>query len=226
MAKWYALNLRTMFGIELSPPAKALLQEVEQSFGKPVLEHIERNWEPSHYGESSVAEDGSPTVTINAHTGKTEATIVHELFHLKLRASGFPVLAFEFPPGRNTRENRHYVRWIGFHLRDPIQHSIFYSEMRSLGVDPDAELKSEFERALQNDDFLGLHPATKDHALSLYYLKAVLQLKDPEMHKRIERWYKRKGWRRSLSVGKKLVEVVIGENPTNPKQEIASFALP
>jgi len=212
-----------MFGIDLSSGAKQLIAEVEEAFGKPVLEREVTTWEPSHYGESSVAEDGTPTVTINSATGKTEATVVHELFHLKLRVEGFPILAYQFPPGQNTQANREFMSWVGAHLRDPIQHSIFYPLMRDIGVDPDAELKTELDQALARNEFLNLNSATKDTALALYYLKAALQLNDDEMLRGIVRWYKKKGWRDSLTLGKKLSQIVLNAEPQTPDEEIRVF---
>jgi hypothetical protein len=212
-----------MFGIDLSPGAKQLIAEVEKAFGKPMLEQEVATWEPGHYGEASVAPDGRPTVTINSATGRTEATIVHEVFHLKLRAEGFAILGFEFPPGKNTQANREFMSWISHHLRDPIQHSIFYPLMRKMGADPDAELKTEFDEALKRNDFLGLSDATKREALALYYLKAGLQLNDAETLQRIKSWYKKKGWRDALKLGKKLLDVVLEARPTTPEDEIVVF---
>jgi hypothetical protein len=212
-----------MFGIELSPPAQQLLREVEAAYGESVLEKEVDTWEASHYGESSVTSDGTPAVTINTSTGRTEATIVHELLHLKLRAEGFPILAFEFPAGKNTQANREYMAWIGFHLRDPIQHWIFYPQIRDIGIDPDAELKAEFEAALERGNFVNLNAATKREALTLYYLKAALQLNDPDMVNRIVRWYKKKEWKKSLILGEKLVQVVLNSRPQTPKEEISVF---
>jgi hypothetical protein len=212
-----------MFGIELSAPAEELLRDVESAYGKPVSEIEENTWEPSRYGQSIVKPDGTPTITINSSTGRTEATIVHELLHLKLRAEGFPILGYEFPADTNTTANKEYMIWIGAHLRDPIQHWIFYPRMQDLGVDPDMELRIEFEAALERGYFLNLNAATKSVALTLYYLKAALQLNDPKMLNRIVRWYKKRDWKKPLSLGEQLVQVVLDSNPQTPREEIAVF---
>jgi hypothetical protein len=213
----------TMFGVPLSEPAARLVVDVEAQYGKSIRQELVTTWEPSHYGESLVANDGTPVIKVNANTGRTEATIVHELLHLKLRTEGFASLAFELPPGKNTESNRTYLQWIGFHLRDPIQHWIVYPRMRAMGLDPDPELKTEFREAIRIGDFRGTNEITGKEARAMYYLKAALQIDDSPLLQQVSDWYQRKGWEDSLSIGREMTKLVLQAQPKSPSDEMRTF---
>lgn len=74
-------ELRKMFGVKLRPAAVSLLKEVEKLYGKPVK--AEEYELVGFHGRTRIDEDGTPVIILNRSTGKTEETIVHELFHLK-----------------------------------------------------------------------------------------------------------------------------------------------
>lgn len=212
-----------MFGINLSPAAFRLVAIVEEFYGKPIREEDLENWEPSRYGEFTVADDGTPVIRINASTGRTEATIVHELLHLKLSAEGFASLVFNLESGPRNESNSAYLGWLDFHLRDPIQHWIIYPEMRRLGLRPETELRAEFEQAFANDDFKAVSAATAREARALYYLNAALLLDDPQLLARIAAWYEQKGRSQELATGKRLAQLVLELTPRTPQQEIDAF---
>ena len=214
---------RRPFDLRLTDPVIKLLGEVESAFGKPVREELVPNWEPSHYGESSVDPDGTPVIRLNAATGCTLSTFVHELFHPKLRSEGFPVLVFELPQGNATESNQLFLQWVSFHLRDPIEHWMFFPQMRKMNIDPDQELRSEFQEALRTGTFSGLKPATEREALALYYVKAALQLTDPAILSRVRAWYVQKGWKLPMERGEQLRRWVTEEAPRTPKDEISVF---
>jgi len=92
---------RELFGVQLPDKVSAILAEVEQLFGNSVREE----WlSPDHpmSGNSTVAEDGTPIIQINPGHGRTQDVILHELYHFKLRNSGYPVLLWLFPTEMNT----------------------------------------------------------------------------------------------------------------------------
>lgn len=210
-------------GVALSAPGLRLLAEVEALYKKTVRFEEVESWEPSHYGESSVVADGTPVIKLNSRTGQTESTVVHELFHLKLFATGFPIIVYEVLPEAKTPANLVFLTWIGFHLHDPILHWIFYPQMRQLGVDPDVELRQEFLQALAKGSFENLKPATQEEALALYYFKATLQLNDPKILARLADWYKREKWDAPLAMGKEMAEMVKRSSPRTPEQAIDVF---
>jgi hypothetical protein len=89
-------------GISLSPSAMTLLRDVERRCGRPVRCQTVSNMQNAEGGIAleKVASGGTPTVTLDIFSGKTETSFVHELFHLQLRARGFPQdFSFHLPPG-------------------------------------------------------------------------------------------------------------------------------
>lgn len=214
---------KTLAGVRLSKPASKLLIQVEDTYKTKVQVEIATDWEPSHYGEATVNEYGVPIIRLNEGSGVTESTIVHELFHLLLRAKEFPEFGFEFQSGDNTESNRILLRWVMHHLRDPLQHWMFYPEMREMGIDPDAELEQEFTEAIERDTYQGTRVATKDYALSLYYYKAQLQIDNNDLLSRIAAWYERKEWKEQMELGELLSSNVKVASPNTPEEEVRVF---
>ena len=85
-----------MFETDLRPGAVNLLEEIERSFGKQVVERFTE--EPSVFANNGIGPDGTPFVAINKSKTIDEGIIVHELFHLKLKALGFPSPRFKVHP--------------------------------------------------------------------------------------------------------------------------------
>lgn len=212
-----------LFGVDLQDGTLRLLEQVEARYGKPIREEVIYNWEPTHYGESSVDPDGAPRIRVNDATGRSEVAILHELFHLKLLADGYPIIDYEFPPGQMTSSNAEFVRWIKLHLYDPMLHWVFYPEMRKMGIEPDNALRAEFLQAIRQDDFFKLNPATAREARVLYYLKAKLQLDDPDLLHRVTEWYQRKGWIEDLQVGDRLYRWIAEADRQRPEELISAF---
>ncbi|MBA3806495.1 MAG: hypothetical protein H0X14_12375, partial [Acidobacteria bacterium] len=81
---------RQMFGVQLRPQARALVTEIEKHYGKRVREETRDNLDYSYYAAlSSIDADGTPSIRMDADVPPTEATIVHELWHIKLYSKGF-----------------------------------------------------------------------------------------------------------------------------------------
>lgn len=151
---------RQLFGIELSLPARRLLAEVEQSYGKHVRDEVAINWETVQLGYSFVADDGTPVIQINDNLERKEEVIVHELFHLKQRAKGFYMINFVFSSGAAYYKYAAYCKLLLMLLHEPLQHWIFYPEMRKAGFDPSAVLKADFERAREAGQLADLQAGT------------------------------------------------------------------
>lgn len=212
--------------VPLRRSSVALLRSVEKGFGTSVRFEEVGGWELSRYGESSVEPDGTIVVRLNAHSGKTEATVVHELWHLKLKLSGFPLgIRYRFPEGRGTDANKQYMQWIGLHLRDPIEHYIFYPKMRKMGIEPDRELKGELLDAMKNDRFPNLVPGPNEGtARALYFLKARLQLEpDRVLLAKLSAWYTKQGWEADRVVGERIAGYVTQSSLDTEEQEINVF---
>ena len=208
---------RKMFGVTLSSESTKLLLEVEDLYKQSVREEIADSWELSRQGESKLSMEGIPIIQVNSISGRKESTIVHELFHLKLKTKGFPIIAWKFPPGQKTPSNIEFVSWLRKFVMDPLQHYIFYPEMRELGIMPDSFEKAEFEQAILDNNFKGINEASKNLTITLYYLKALLEFTDHDLLVRIGSWYEKNGWHSQLKLGKEFYEKVIESKPINPQ---------
>jgi hypothetical protein len=214
---------RRLFAVSLSPATSQILTDVENAYGLPIREEVVENWEASHYGENFVDSNGTPVIRLNRFTGQTESTILHELLHLRMKAKGFPSLSFELSAGDATESNKEWIRWLGFHLQDPILHWMFYPDMRRLGVNPDSELEAEFEEILKAGRFPNLAGASEKEALILYYLKARLQLDSNSLLARIDEFYQRNGWTAERTLANRLFDLILNANPDTPEKEIKAF---
>src|SRR5689334_17863433 len=85
---------RARYPLKVGPSTSRFFAEVEALYGKPIAWRMETGWDRRHYGRSRVLDDGTPEVSLNAETGVTEATALHEVFHLMLRTRGYPVLSW------------------------------------------------------------------------------------------------------------------------------------
>jgi len=210
---------KKLFGIMLRPSSSVLLETVERLYGKPVREEETDKFPPGKFGESTVDEEGTPVIIINSSRGRTERNIIHELYHLRLRAEGSPILTGHFAGVRSSRESRQLLSSLIPYFHDFIQHWIFYPEMRKMGLDPAADIKSDYERILGVDKFQTLNESDVK-GLALEYWKTALELDDPELLGRIGKWYERKGWGSSLAKGKQLKEIVESASPRQADEEV------
>jgi hypothetical protein len=69
-----------------------LLDAVERLRGKPVSVVFRNDLREGILGYSYTKEDGTPTMIIVPGSGQTEENVVHELYHLKMLAEGYPLL--------------------------------------------------------------------------------------------------------------------------------------
>ncbi len=142
---------RSLFGVKLTPKVLALLTEVEVAFQKPLMEdYLEAGDMP---GRSRVGEDGSPTILINRSDGRTLNVIAHELYHLKLKAMGYPAIYWR------TRDPA-ILNWlnengaqVAFNLRDPIEHFIFFGALRAIGINPGESFELELKQVLTDAEW-------------------------------------------------------------------------
>lgn len=215
----HASEGRRLFRVILGSPAAALLEEVERSYGKQVREEETDKFPSNTFGESKIDQEGTPVITINPSRGRTERNIVHELYHLKLKAEGFPTFKVRYVPVQPSPESRQVLSVLIPRFNEIIQHWIFYPEMRKMRLDPAADLKSDFERDIKMNKFPNMDNPDGIN-LSLLYWKATLELNDPKLLDRIEEWYKRKGWNASLAVGKMLQQIVSSAVPRRADEAV------
>ena len=201
----------TLCGIELSPPSLALFRDVEGRLGKSI--RCETHLEFGILGASEVAADGTPEIVLDRYQGKTEENLVHELFHLQLRAKGFPQ-RFQVSVSRNTKKQ--LAQQVAEQLGYLIEHRLFYPQMRGMGFDPTLQYREGLEALMSGDKLYG-PPASAKRAVT--YAEVSLLIQDPAITRRVAAWYARHGWTDQLSRGKRLVHYLTTFNPDTPEKK-------
>ena len=199
--------------VQLSRRGLELLSEVEKTFSK----QVRGEWYKDMTAQTValVAADGTPTVRCNpAHRELNEEIIVHELYHLKLRAEGFPSIEF-----KGVEPN--ISRWINENLYDAIQHWVIYPQLRKLGYSPDANRKRDIERVISQNRFTDEPLPPSD--IVFRYFRVALELSDPLLVDRFGEWYQRRGWAAHLNKGRNLVQLIKNTNPVTAEQAIQSL---
>lgn len=171
--------LRTqLFGNSLIPPGVSLLAEVERLFGKAVIE--EQNELVDMHGQTRVDEDGSPVILLNSTSSKSQELIIHELFHLKMIGEGSPTLSYNVLQAIPESLQK-AIFWLEFQLRGAIQHSMFYPNMRSMGLQPDIQLKSDVEQILAGSLMSDINPKQRQLELTALYVRLLLESNDADL---------------------------------------------
>lgn len=216
---------RNMFGIDLRGEARMLWAEIEEHYKRPVRELLLDDLGYSYYaGLADVDPDGTPVVKLRSTNRVTEEIIVHELYHLKFYAEGYPVIRLEYPTAWKEEREQARVRFIVAQIYDTIEHRIFYPRMRAMGLAPDDTLKSSIEFDLEGDrrgeDVPGL---TRREALAIEYFQAALLLGDERLLARLTNHYRSRGWDRALDTGRAMAELVRRSQPSTPNEAVTTL---
>lgn len=200
---------------------------VEKHYGKRVREDVV-DLPQERIAYSIVEVDGTPVVQINSSTQPSEHTIIHELFHLKMEADGYAVLAYNPPPNQDREQFRRLMEtWIHPYVRDTILHSLFYSAMRQMGLEPATELRAKVERFILEDrmdgNFEKSATGTQMLMIVLTYYKAALELDDGKLTDRLSQWYQKKAWGDQLRIAQNLLQIVRSSAPNSPESVVESF---
>jgi hypothetical protein len=205
-------------GVKLRPSVKALADYVVEKTKNQIACISEPNVTDSsgqaYEGREEIVY-GVPTIWFSTSRGADEETIAHELFHLKLQASG-QFQGWELtsppncppPPGFNMQEAQAFLSDLYSHL----QHRIFFSDMRSMGFDPNAHLNASFDLTDSNSHALHL---MKEHPLSAAVLYLRVVETDPERKDQIITRLKAEGFGQQIAVGEAMLKVITKENPQN-----------
>jgi hypothetical protein len=206
-------NRRKLCNVELSPRGLRLLSEVEQTFSKPVRDQSYKDKVLN--AVALIGADGTPTIRCNpAHRDLNEEIIVHQLYHLKLRAAGFPTTDFKgIEPDIS--------RWIDENLYDTIQHWIMYPYLRKLGYSPDAARKREAERVISENKFTDEPLPPSD--IIYRYLRIALESSDPLLVDQFGAWYLQRGWAMHLKKAQSLVQYIKNTDPLTAEQAVQSL---
>ncbi|HYR60694.1 MAG TPA: hypothetical protein VEM37_04995 [Nitrospiraceae bacterium] len=211
-----------LFGVPLSREARSLLAEVEQLFETQVREEWLDETDGMS-GKSKVDDDGTPIIKINPAHGRTLDVIVHELYHLKLRARGYPDLKWLFPQEMNTEANRAAFNQLAVQLRDPIEHYIFYDDVRAWGLNPGESFEKLTKQALAANTLVATFETMDNEAVGLYYFKIRLEVADTVLVQRLTELLEHKKKQSGIEFGKRLSQIVIDANPRSPEEEIKTL---
>ena len=192
-----------------------MLAEVEADFGKTLCIEEAKHYKPSEHGEACVARDGSPVIIINPITDDIERTMVHELFHLKFRADGFPDINYYFP---DLEINKNVLLSIDHTFLEVVERWMFFPAMRKMGVDPAAGYKV----ALRAGEYKTIDN-TDMRTLVFRYYETKLLVDDPQLVGQLITWYKANGLTEALNEGEGLVRVVTSSNPKTPEEEVSTY---
>jgi len=216
-----------LFEISVHKQTINLVRTVENLYGKPLCVALYENKSNcgnltdqtvgDPYGSASVSLEGSPVILL-AEKGRNESTLVHELFHLKLTAEGYPTL--EYHVEYNLKPD--VVNLIVSIVSTALEHRVFYGEMRKMGLDPD-----ELERRELNDLISGKTASTavvsdvqvKNRAAG--YFRTAMECgaicKREKTIDRLTSWYEAKGWGESLTAARQLIDLVESKPTSSPK---------
>jgi hypothetical protein len=204
---------RAPFGIRARPSVLALMSEVEQDFGHPIVELISESSE-QNFGSFNV-DRGVPTITL-AKDDLTESNLVHELMHLKLMAQGYPRIEWEPPPPQEIAGEVYGTR---SRVRDPIEHFMFRPSIKALGVAADPEDVGVLVRYVHENE----HPKENQSASILRFFFLMLSVEDRSLRNQLLASYKRDGLRAEARIGARMVSQVEKFRPTTPQEEINCF---
>lgn len=209
-----------MFGIELGPQAGGLRDEVEALYGRSVLEVRPLATGSHQEAESGLTPDGAPYVQLNPNVPPTEELIVHELFHLKLSATGFPYVFTEFPAAF-PRGRCGDIHFFVAEVNDMIEHTIFYPRMLAMGIRPDGRHRRDVGLAMTHGYRYGEKP--RGALQALYLAQAVLLINDDELLDRFKRHYELSKWNDGLDVSETLVRVIAVNRPATPQAAVTTL---
>jgi hypothetical protein len=215
-----ALPPRQLFGVELRPQARELLAEVENHYGKRVRAEVNANLDYSYYAAlSSVDSDGTPSIRMDADVPPTEATIVHELTHIKLYSKGFPVIRLNYPSAWSNDKKQAHVRYIVAMIYDAIIHSIIYPQVRAMELKPDESLHSQLD-LIMADQFEDYPGVPREDVRTIFYLNAALLLEDREFFERVADAYITRRWYESAAIGRFLADTITAAKPSTPEEAV------
>lgn len=187
-----AIHGRELAGVKLRLAAAELLGAVERLHRKPVLVVFRDDFQEGIQGYTFTSGDGTPIIGIVPGKGQNEENIVHELFHLKMLAKGYPLFDFEMPEAERLAHGEFYLN-IRTLIYDPIAQSLFYPKMRQMGLNPDVNTREQ----LQKNRLLTEQPSAPKASqewLATYFMKVSIETRDPDIRAELERWYKEKAW--------------------------------
>lgn len=197
-------------GIPLAhPKAVEVLSDVKQQFHKSVTCQIDDLHGEAECGQAE-ADDGTPHITLDKGCGNTETEIVHELFHLQLKAKGFPAIS------KAMVRQAPDVRVVKA-MASLIEHLIFYPEMQKMGFNPAEGNRDQVEYSIEYSKEHVIDESRQ--ALAFLYAATALQVNDEKLIERVGRWYREQGWNEPLDLGRAMAQYLSEFRPNTPAKK-------
>jgi hypothetical protein len=211
---------RQLFRVTLRPSAANLVDGVEKIFGKALRE--EKSQLGGNHGMARVDDDGTPVIILNPNS-ITEEEIVHETFHLKMIGEGTPHITY-LAPRESLEAERGKLIWLFGQLRSPIQHWMFYPEMRSMGLRPDRNLDSEMQKAIAGrSDLRQLSGSPLQFHLTVMHARVFLESLNVGLRQEFVKWAEAQMEPESIKKAEQIVAYVKEIGPKSPTEEAQVF---
>jgi hypothetical protein len=208
-------------GVNVTDQSFRLLQEIESLYGKPVkVEQTQYN-DQSYGGESTVSADGVPGISLNIKGLEKETTLVHELFHLKLRFEGFPsvYVPASAPNVRLDQKSLLFVKDFFKNVNDVMLHTIFFPEMRKMGLNPSSKFNTFLRSAMEKGD---VDKTAEFVPRTFLYYMALMECDDRDLISKLENRFRNNRWEDSIAEGKRLAQQTKAAPPKTPQDLINS----
>ncbi|MBZ5667446.1 MAG: hypothetical protein LAO30_22960 [Acidobacteriia bacterium] len=163
-----------------------------------------------------VDNSGVPTIEYNSARGLDECTAIHESFHLKYLAEGFPEYRWAAP--QLSSENELFLDRVRDRIRNGLEHALFFPEMIQMGCDPTAELRATTGSSISpRPNILGVGTTDFAYAASCFKVLAEQAGVDATQYSTL---LIQKGWRRSVTVGQAMWTSIASTPPTTPEAQV------
>ena len=139
--------------ITIRSDATALVAQVRRVYGSDVVCKPVDNL--PEYARVLVDNSGVPTIEYHSARALDECIVIHELFHLKYFAEGFPEYSWAAP--QLGSENELFLDRMRDCIRNGLEHALFFPEMIRMGFDAySGRSRSAFRGDVDHDS--GLKP--------------------------------------------------------------------
>jgi hypothetical protein len=194
--------------------ATILVDTVRRVYGSDVVCKPIGNL-PEH-ARALVDDSGVPTIEYNSARGLDECIVIHELFHLKYLAEGFP--EYSWVAAELSSEDELFLDRIRDRIRNGLEHALFFPEMIRMGFDPTAQLRATTGSSIgPRPDTLGVGTTDFAYAASCFKVLAEQAGVDATSYSSL---LIQKGWHRSVTVAQAMWTSLAATPPTTPEAQV------
>lgn len=195
-------------------PIRKLEAEVAALYKRQV-KYVDKVGTQDFYGgESMIADDGTPTIYLNPFNPHRLATMAHELWHLLLKAKGYPSFTLHIDAALDNEVvfNTHSA------VKEYALHYLFFPEIERLGLDPRANVTSWMKNVCDNGKVAGLAPKM---LRVVTYLRALLESNDQQIVARMRAAYESNAWGHEVELATRAWQTIRNGDLRTPQGYIA-----